>query len=55
MSFSKKAWVPVVLLAALVISLGATDPAWARGGWGCMNANLTPEQSAKSLISSSSS
>jgi Spy/CpxP family protein refolding chaperone len=36
-----------VALAALVLSLGAIDSAWARGGWGCMNANLTPEQSAQ--------
>jgi len=47
MRFSRKAWVPALLLAALVISLGAVDSAWARGGWGCMNANVTPEQSAQ--------
>jgi Spy/CpxP family protein refolding chaperone len=47
MRFSRKAWVPALLLAALVISLGAVDAAWARGGWGCMNANVTPEQSAQ--------
>jgi Spy/CpxP family protein refolding chaperone len=46
MKFSQKAWIPVALLVALVISLGAADSTWARG-WGCMNANLTPEQSAK--------
>jgi len=47
MRISRKAWVPVLLLAALVISLGVVDSAWARGGWGCMNANVTPEQSAQ--------
>jgi len=47
MRISKTAWVPALLLAALVISLGAVDSAWARGGWGCMNANVTPEQSAQ--------
>jgi zinc resistance-associated protein len=36
-----------LLLAALVISLGAADSAWARGGWGCMNTNVAPEQSAQ--------
>jgi Spy/CpxP family protein refolding chaperone len=46
MRFSKKAWVPVAVLAALVVGLVAVNSAWARGGW-CMNANLTPEQSAK--------
>jgi len=40
-------WISAVLLATLVISLGAVDSAWARGGWGCMNANVTPEQSAQ--------
>jgi Spy/CpxP family protein refolding chaperone len=48
MRSSKTAWVPAMLLVALVISLGAVDSAWARGGgWGCMNANVTPEQSAQ--------
>jgi len=47
MRFYRTAWVPALLLAALVISLGAVDSAWARGGWGCMNANVTPEQSAQ--------
>jgi Spy/CpxP family protein refolding chaperone len=47
MRFSKKAWVPVLVLAALVIGFGAVDSAWARGGWGYMNANLTPEQSTQ--------
>ena len=48
MRFSRTAWVPALLLVALVISLGAVDSAWARGGgWGCMNANVTPEQSAQ--------
>ncbi len=47
MRISKAAWVPTLMLAALVISLGGVDSAWARGGWGCMNANLTPEQSAQ--------
>lgn len=43
----KKTWVMVSLLAVLGLSLGTVDPAWARGGWGCMNANVTPEQSAQ--------
>jgi Spy/CpxP family protein refolding chaperone len=44
----RKIWVIIPLLAALGLSLGAVNPAWARGGgWGCMNANLTPEQSAQ--------
>jgi Spy/CpxP family protein refolding chaperone len=47
MRISKTVWVPALLLAALVISLGAVDSAWARGGWGCMNTNVTPEQSAQ--------
>jgi len=47
MRFPKTTWISVLALAALVISLGAVDSAWARGGWGCMNANLTPEQSAQ--------
>ena len=47
MRISKTAWVPALLLAALVISMGAVDSAWARGVWGCMNANVTPEQSAQ--------
>ena len=37
----------ISLLAALGLSLGAINPAWARGGGGGMNANLTPEQSAQ--------
>ena len=37
----------VLLLAAITLGLGAVDSAWARGGWGCMNANLPPEQSAQ--------
>jgi Spy/CpxP family protein refolding chaperone len=37
----------ISLLAVLCLSLGAADSAWARGGWGCMNTNLTPEQSAQ--------
>ncbi len=37
----------VSLLAVLGLSLGAVDSAWAQGGWGCTNANLTPEQSAQ--------
>jgi Spy/CpxP family protein refolding chaperone len=44
MRFSKTAC--VLLLAALTVSLGAVDSAWAQR-WGCMNANLTPEQSAQ--------
>jgi len=47
MWISRTAWVPALLLAALVISFGAVDSAWARGGLGCMNANVTPEQSAQ--------
>jgi Spy/CpxP family protein refolding chaperone len=48
MKFLKKAWLPIFLLAALGLSLGSVNPAWARGGgWGCMNANVTPEQSAQ--------
>jgi len=39
--------ISAVLLGALVISLGAVDSAWARGGCGYMNANVTPEQSAQ--------
>jgi Spy/CpxP family protein refolding chaperone len=35
------------LLAVLGLSLGGVDAAWARGGWGCMNADVTPEQSAQ--------
>jgi len=38
----------ISLLAALGLSLGAVNPAWAQDGdWGCMNANVTPEQSAQ--------
>ncbi len=48
MKFLKEACLPIFLLAALGLSLGAVNPAWARGGgWGCMNANVTPEQSAQ--------
>ena len=48
MRISRTAWVPALLLAAFVISMGAVDSAWARGGgWGCMNSNATPEQSAQ--------
>jgi len=47
MKFFRTVWIPALLLAALVISMGAVDSAWARGGWGCMNANVTPEQSAQ--------
>jgi len=43
----RKTWVIIFLLAALGLSLGAVNPALARGGWGCMNANVTPEQSAQ--------
>jgi len=43
----KKTWVVISLLAVLGLSLGAADTAWARGGWGCMNANVTPDQSAQ--------
>lgn len=44
----RKTWVIISLLAALGLSLGAVEPAFARGGgWGCMNANVTPEQSAQ--------
>jgi Spy/CpxP family protein refolding chaperone len=37
----------VSLVAVLGLSLGAVDSAWAQGGWGSMNANLTPEQSTQ--------
>jgi len=48
MKFLKKACLPIFLVTALGVSLGAVNPAWARGGgWGCMNANVTPEQSAQ--------
>ena len=43
----RKTCVIISLLAALGLSLGAVDAAWARGGWGCMDANVTPEQSAQ--------
>jgi len=43
----RKTWVTISLLAALGLSLGAMDSAWARGGMGGTNANLTPEQSAQ--------
>ena len=43
----RKTWVIISLLAALGLSLGAVDSAWAQGGRGGMNANLTPEQSAQ--------
>ena len=48
MRFLRTAGVTALLLVALVISMGAVDSAWARGGgWGCMNSNATPEQSAQ--------
>jgi zinc resistance-associated protein len=47
MRFFRTPWISAVLLGTLVISLGIVDSAWARGGWGCMNANVTPEQSAQ--------
>lgn len=47
MEFLKKACLPILLLTALGLSLGTVNPAWAQGGWGCMNANVTPEQSAQ--------
>jgi len=43
----RKTCVIISLLAALGLSLGAVDATWARGGWGCMDANVTPEQSAQ--------
>ena len=43
----RKIWAIVSLLAVLGLSLGAVDSAWAQGGRGGMNANLTPEQSAQ--------
>jgi Spy/CpxP family protein refolding chaperone len=43
----RKTFVIISLLAALGLSLGAVDAAWARGGWGCMDENVTPEQSAQ--------
>ncbi len=42
-----KAWTIISLLAVIGLSLGTIDSAWAQRGWGCMNANLTPEQSAQ--------
>ena len=42
----RKTWLIISLLAALGLSLGAVNPAWAQGG-GCMNAAVTPEQSAQ--------
>ena len=48
MKFLKTACLPIFLMAALGLSLTAVNSAWARGGgWGCMNANVTPEQSAQ--------
>ncbi|MEW6659785.1 MAG: periplasmic heavy metal sensor [Thermodesulfobacteriota bacterium] len=48
MKFLKKTCLPIFLMAALGLSLAAVNPAWARGGgWGCMNAQVTPEQSAQ--------
>jgi Spy/CpxP family protein refolding chaperone len=47
MRFFRTAWISAVLIGTLVISLGIVDSTWARGGWGCMNANVTPEQSAQ--------
>ena len=32
----RKTWVIIPLLAVLGLSLGAVNPALARGGWGCM-------------------
>jgi Spy/CpxP family protein refolding chaperone len=43
----RKILVIASLLAVLGVSLVGVDAAWARGGWGCMNANVTPEQSAQ--------
>ncbi len=43
----RRALATMALLAVLGLSLGTVDSAWARGGWGCMNANLTSEQSAQ--------
>jgi len=43
----RKTWVIISLLAVLGLSLAAVNPAWARGGGGGMNANLTPEQNAQ--------
>lgn len=43
----RKIWTVASLLAVLGLSLAVVNPAWARGGWGCTNANLTPEQSAQ--------
>jgi hypothetical protein len=34
----RETWMIVSLLAVLGLSLGAGDAAWARGGWGCINA-----------------
>jgi len=43
----RKTWRMISALAILGLSLVAVNPAWARGDWGCMNANLTPEQSSQ--------
>ena len=46
--FQHKRVLPLILVMVLGFSLGAANFAWARGGgWGCMNANVTPEQSAQ--------
>jgi len=45
--FLRKTLVIASLLAVLGVSLGGADSAWAQGGRGGMNANLTPEQSAQ--------
>jgi hypothetical protein len=42
-----KTWAIVSLVAALALSSGTVDSSWARGGWGGMNANLTPEQAGQ--------
>ena len=43
----RKTCVIISLLAALGLSLGAVDPPGRAAGWGCMDANVTPEQSAQ--------
>jgi len=43
----RKTWAMLSLLAVWGWTLGAMNSAWAGGGWGCMNANLTAEQSSQ--------
>ncbi len=45
--FRQKRLLAFLVAAFVGLSVGAVNSAWARGGWGCMNANVTPEQSAQ--------